>query len=158
MAASAPRPVILPMSNPTANAEATPADLLDWTDGRALVATGSPFEPVSLGDRVVHVGQGNNVFVFPALGLGALLAGAREVSDDMITRVAKTLAGQITDAELDRGSLYPDVARLREITAICAAAVCEQAFDEGLATAERPDDFEAAAREAMWWPEYPDFV
>ena len=122
------------------------------------MATGSPFEPVTLGARVVHIGQGNNVFVFPALGLGALLAGAREVSDDMITRVAKTLAGQITEAELDRGSLYPDIARLREITAVCAAAVCEQAFDEGLATVERPDDFEAAAREAMWWPEYPEFV
>ncbi len=158
MAGSVARPVILPMSNPTANTEATPKDLLEWTDGQALVATGSPFEPVTLGQRVVHIGQGNNVFVFPALGLGALLAGAREVSDDMITRVAKTLAGQITEAELGRGSLYPAIARLRDITAVCAAAVCEQAFDEGLATAERPDDFEAAAREAMWWPEYPEFV
>jgi malate dehydrogenase (oxaloacetate-decarboxylating) len=158
MAASVRRPVILPMSNPTANTEATPADLLAWTDGRALVATGSPFEPVTVGDRVVHIGQGNNVFVFPALGLGALLAGARGVSDDMITRAAMTLAEQITEEELAAESLYPDIRRLRDITATCAAAVCEQAYAEGLATAEQPADFLAAAREAMWWPDYPEFI
>ncbi|MEZ5560013.1 MAG: NAD-dependent malic enzyme [Pseudomonadales bacterium] len=158
MAAAVPEPVILPMSNPTSNSEAVPEDLIHWTEGRALVATGSPFKPVDFGGRSIAIGQGNNVFVFPALGLGTLLAGARIVSDGMITKAAKTLAGQVTDAELARGLLYPDIDRLREITARCAAAVCEEAFDEGIATAERPADFLQAASDAMWWPEYPTFV
>ncbi|MEQ8484949.1 MAG: NAD-dependent malic enzyme [Pseudomonadales bacterium] len=158
MAAAVEVPVIMPMSNPTSNSEAVPADLLRWTDGRALVATGSPFDPVTVGGRTVHIGQGNNVFVFPALGLGSLMAGATAVSDGMITRAARALAEQVTDAELEQGLLYPDVARLREITAVSAAAVCEQAFEEGLAAAERPGSTEAAARDAMWWPEYPEFV
>ena len=150
--------VIMPMSNPTANSEAVPEDLLAWTEGRALVATGSPFAPVEHGGRTVHVGQGNNVFVFPALGLGSLLAEATEVTDDMITRAADALAGQITEDELARGLLYPDVSRLREISAVSAAAVCEEAYARGLARAERPADFLAAARAAMWNPDYPDFV
>lgn len=158
MAAAVEVPVIMPMSNPTANSEAVPEDLLAWTDGRALVATGSPFAPVEHGGRTVHIGQGNNVFVFPALGLGSLLAEAAEVSDDMITRAADALAGQITEDELARGLLYPDVSRLREISAAGAAAVCEEAYAGGLARAERPADFAAAARDAMWTPDYPSFV
>jgi malate dehydrogenase (oxaloacetate-decarboxylating) len=158
MAAGVGAPLIMPMSNPTANSEALPADLVRWTEGRALIATGSPFAPVEHGGRTIEVGQGNNVFVFPGLGLGSLLAGAREVSDDMITRAAEALAGQVTDAELARGLLYPDVARLRDITAVSAATVCAEAFGCGNATAEAPDDFAAAARAAMWTPEYPTFL
>ncbi|HEX7035667.1 MAG TPA: NAD-dependent malic enzyme [Pseudomonadales bacterium] len=158
LAAQVARPVIMPMSNPNANSEAVPADLLRWTDGRALVATGSPFAPVQLGERAVHIGQGNNVFVFPAIGLGALLARAREVSDEMITRAAGALAEQITEQELEQGLLYPDVRRLREITAVSAAAVAAEAFESGLATADRPGDLLAAAQQAMWTPDYPTFV
>jgi malic enzyme len=158
MAGAVDHPVIMPMSNPTANSEAVPADLVAWTDGRALIATGSPFAPVERGGRTIHVGQGNNVFVFPALGLGSLLAGAREVSDQMITRAADTLAQQITDEELSRGLLYPDVARLRDITVVSAAAVCAEAFECGLARAQPPEDFTAAARAAMWTPDYPTFL
>lgn len=158
MAAAVKAPVIMPMSNPTANSEAVPEDLLAWTDGRALIATGSPFAPVTHDGRTIHIGQGNNVFVFPALGLGSLLAEAAEVSDDMITRAADALAAQITDDELARGLLYPDVSRLREISAVSAAAVCEEAFARGLGHAERPADFAAAARDAMWTPDYPTFV
>ena len=158
MARGTEAPVILPMSNPTANSEAVPADLLAWTDGRALVATGSPFDPVKHGDRTVHIGQGNNVFVFPALGLGSLLAEASEVSDDMITAAADALAAQISEADLERGLLYPDVSRLREITPRSAAAVCAEAFERGLARGQRPADYAAAARGAMWSPDYPTFV
>jgi malic enzyme len=158
MAAAVHRPLIMPMSNPTANSEAVPADLVDWTDGRVLTATGSPFAPVQHRGRTIHIGQGNNVFVFPALGLGSLLAGAREVSDQMITCAAGELAQQVTDEELSRGLLYPDVARLRDITAVSAAAVCAEAFERGLARAEAPQDFRTAAREAMWTPDYPTFL
>jgi malate dehydrogenase (oxaloacetate-decarboxylating) len=158
MAKAVPVPVIMPMSNPTANSEAIPADLIEWTDGRALIATGSPFAPVQHGGRTIHIGQGNNVFVFPALGLGSLLADAGEVSDAMITRAADALARQVTDADLERGMLYPDVGRLREVTPVTAAAVCAEAFESGLARAERPANLEAAVRDAMWSPEYPTFI
>ncbi len=158
MAAAVDRPVVMPMSNPTSNSEAVPADLVRWTDGRVLMATGSPFAPVEHGGRTIHVGQGNNVFVFPALGLGSLLSGAREVSDDMITRAAQSLAQQVTDEELSRGLLYPDVSRLRDITAASAAAVCAEAFERGLARNDPPASFDVAARDAMWTPDYPTFV
>jgi len=158
MAAHVEVPVIMPMSNPTANSEAVPEDLVRWTDGRALIATGSPFAPVQHEDRTIEIGQGNNVFVFPGIGLGALLAGATEVSDDMITHASRALADQVSEAELSRGLLYPDISRLREVTAQCAAAVAEQAFAEGVATEKRPDSMLEAARDAMWTPDYPEFV
>lgn len=157
MAAQVSTPLIMPMSNPTANSEAIPADLIRWTEGRALVATGSPFDDVEYEGRTIRVGQGNNVFVFPALGLGALVAGAAEVSDEMITRAAGALAEQVTEEELQSGLLYPDVGRLRSIIAQSAGAVCEAAFEQGLARAPRPEDCRAAAREAMWTPDYPTF-
>ncbi len=158
MAEREPTPVIMPMSNPTANSEATPAELTAWTDGRALIATGSPFMPVNHAGRSIEIGQGNNVFVFPAIGLGALLAGAREVSDGMITAASKALAESVTEDELDRGLLYPDVTRLRDISARCAAAVWQAAAAEALARHTPPADPTAAARDAMWTPDYPEFV
>ncbi len=157
MARHCASPVIMPMSNPTSNSEAVPEDLLTWTDGRALVATGSPFAPVTVGGRTIEIGQGNNVFIFPALGLGTLMARASIVTDTMITAAARALAGQVTDAELERGLLYPSIDRLRETTAVCAAEVCRQAHEDGVARAERDDDLLAAARNSMWWPEYPEF-
>jgi len=158
MASTTHAPIIFPLSNPNANCEANPDDLIRWTDGRALVATGSPFAPVNYAGRTIHVGQGNNVFVFPAIGLGALLAGARSITDTMISRTAASLADQVRAEDLARGLLYPDISRLREITAFGAAAVCEQAHLEGLATREPPPDFVAAARAAMWTPDYPTFI
>jgi malate dehydrogenase (oxaloacetate-decarboxylating) len=158
MAVHCPFPVIMPMSNPTANSEAVPEDLLAWTEGKALVATGSPFEPVVYEGRTIEIGQGNNVFIFPALGLGTLLAEASEVSDSMITAASEALAQQVTDDELDRGLLYPSISRLREITAICAAEVCKKAHADGLAGVDCPEDPYQSARDAMWWPEYPTFI
>ncbi|MGE0620966.1 MAG: oxaloacetate-decarboxylating malate dehydrogenase, partial [Pseudomonadales bacterium] len=157
MAEHCQTPVIMPMSNPTSNSEAVPADLIAWTEGRALVATGSPFAPVRWDGRSIEIGQGNNVFIFPAIGLGTLLAQASIVTDSMITAAARTLARQVTDAELERGLLYPSIDRLRETTAACAAAVSWQAFEDGVARAERPADLLEAARDAMWWPDYPEF-
>jgi malate dehydrogenase (oxaloacetate-decarboxylating) len=158
MARTVERPLVFPLSNPTSNCEARPDDLVRWSAGRALIATGSPFPPVEHEGRVIHIGQGNNVFIFPALGLGALLAGAHTVSDGMITAAARTLAEQVSEADLECGLLYPDVARLREVTALVASEVCRQAHGEGLATREMPGDFVGAARAAMWWPDYPVFV
>lgn len=156
MLAATPRPVILPLSNPTANTEAAPEDLLRWTSGSAIIATGSPFEPVTLNGQVYKIGQGNNVFIFPGLGLGSLRAEASAISDGMITAAAQALANAMTDEELESGLLYPDVSRLRAVTAQVAAAVAAAAVAEGLSSLSAPsvDAIEAS----MWEPVYPQFV
>ena len=140
------RPIIMPFSNPTALAEALPSDLLQWTDGRALVATGSPFEPVQLNGKTHRIGQGNNVFIFPGLGLGALVAETTTVTDAMVTAASRACAEAVSDAELAEGMLYPDIARLREVSIQVAAAVA-QAAGKDIST----DDI----AKRMWSPEYP---
>ena len=157
VAGNCERPVIMPFSNPSDLSEAIPADVLRWTDGRALVATGSPFAPVDVGGRTVHVGQGNNVLVFPGLGLGVLLGGIRAVTDDMLTAAAFTLAGKVTDAELSNGMLFPAVSRLREISAAVAAAVIANSRGAAV-TAAAPEALVEAVRRKMWMPRYEEYV
>lgn len=157
MARGCERPVVLPFSNPSDLSEATPADLLRWTDGRALVATGSPFAPVDVGGRTVRVGQGNNVLVFPGLGLGVLLGGLRTVTDEMLTAAAFTLAGKVTDAELASGMLFPAVTRLREVSAAVAAAVIATARGGDVRNPPSPALVDAVAAK-MWVPRYEEYV
>jgi malic enzyme len=157
MAESVERPVIMPFSNPTDHAEAIPADLLNWTGGRALIATGSPFEPTGYAGRLIETGQGNNVFIFPGLGLGALLSSATEVTDGMISAAANALAAAVSNAELERGLLFPAVERLRDVSASIAAAVIEQAAADG--AGELPGaDVAQFVRDAMWKPSYPEYI
>ncbi|MEM1433943.1 MAG: NAD-dependent malic enzyme [Pseudomonadota bacterium] len=156
MLAATPRPVILPLSNPTANAEATPEALLQWTDGAAIIATGSPFQPVTLNGREHKIGQGNNVFIFPGLGLGSLHVEASAISDGMITAAAQALADAMTEAELASGLLYPDVSRLRAVTARVATAVAAAAVKEGLSHMPAPGL--EAIEQSMWRPVYPQHV
>jgi len=155
MARHVERPVILPFSNPTSMSEARPAELLAWTDGRALVATGSPFDPVEYGGRTVHIGQGNNVFVFPGVGLGAVVAGARLVTDAMFAAAADTLARQVTDDDLARGSLFPPLGELRRISKEIAIAVGLAAAEAGLAEPVDEPTLRARIGAAMWEPRYP---
>jgi malic enzyme len=158
MAATCARPVILPLSNPTANTEARPDDLLRWTDGRALVATGSPFDPVR--EEGVHheVGQANNVFVFPGIGLGAIAAEASRISDAMVLAAARTLAGHVTDERLRSGALYPPIAELRSVSRSIGLAVAREAVRSGLAPDASDEALAADLDAAMWWPDYVDYV
>jgi malic enzyme len=154
MARHVERPLILPLSNPTSQAEARPADVLEWTDGRALVATGSPFEPVTTGGRTVRIGQGNNAFIFPGVGLGVLLAEAPEVTDAMFAAAAECLADQLRQEDLAAGSLYPPMAALRRVTARIAEAVLRSARDTGIGRPYTDREIPARVADAMWEPRY----
>ncbi len=156
-AAGTARPVVLPLSNPTSKVEATPVDVLHWSEGRAIVATGSPFAPVEVDGRSVHIGQANNVFIFPGLGLGAIAAEARIISDRMFLLAAQTLASLVTDDRLATGGIYPHVDDLRSVTRAIAIAVAREAIDSELALVRPDTDVEALVDGAMWWPEYVEY-
>lgn len=156
MAAHAPAPIVFPLSNPTANAEATPAEILAWSQGRALVATGSPFPPVDSGGRTRLVGQANNVFIFPGVGLGAIAAGAREVTDEMFLVAAATLAELVPAGRIAEGGLYPRLADLRRVSRAIAVAVANQAVAGGVARVGPDQDLEAIIDGIMWTPDYPE--
>jgi malate dehydrogenase (oxaloacetate-decarboxylating) len=157
MADAVDRPLIMPFSNPTDRSEARPEDLLEWTGGRALVVTGSPFPPVRLQERTVHVGQGNNVFIFPGLGLGALLAEASLVTDGMVSAAAEALANCVREEELAAGLLYPAVDRLREVSREVALGVARRAAEEGVA-ARSAETVGQIIDEAMWSPVYAEYT
>jgi malate dehydrogenase (oxaloacetate-decarboxylating) len=153
MAAHVERPVIMPLSNPTSRAEAAPADLIAWTDGRALVATGSPFDPVVHEETTYRIAQANNALVFPGLGLGVAVARARRVSDRMLAAAADAVAG-LSDAGIRGAPLLPPVDNLREVSATVAVAVAGAAVADGLAEVALDDPIQQI-HQAMWQPEYP---
>jgi len=150
------RPIIMPLSNPTVLAEAVPADLLAWTDGRALIATGSPFEPVALGDVTYTIAQANNALVFPGLGLGVAVSRATRVTDGMIAAAARAVAS-IAQAMRPGDSLLPAMSDLRRVSATVAIAVAQQAASEGLAGRTLTDPVQEVF-EAMWQPVYPELI
>ncbi len=154
------RPIVFALSNPTTSCEAQPADILAWTGGRAIVATGSPFPPVSFGGKLYEIGQGNNAFIFPGLGFGAVLAQAREVTEAMVMAAAIALTDYTAENHLDKGLIYPPVVELREVSARVAARVITQAFEDGVAgvSREKLGDVLAYVRTKMWQPKYLPFV
>ncbi|MFU8897165.1 MAG: NAD-dependent malic enzyme [Gammaproteobacteria bacterium] len=157
MARHVRRPIIMPLSNPTDYAEARPEEILRWTEGQALVATGSPFADVVLDGRRHVIGQGNNVFIFPGLGLGALLSEARAVSEGMIAVSARALAEVVRRESMGEGRLYPPVSKLRHGTRFVAAAVMRQASKEALCPALDDEEIEARLDAAHWEPDYPPY-
>ncbi|HEX7238145.1 MAG TPA: malic enzyme-like NAD(P)-binding protein, partial [Gammaproteobacteria bacterium] len=157
MAEHVDRPVIFPSSNPSSISEATPADLYAWTDGRVLVATGSPFPNVEHNGRVHRIGQGNNVFIFPGLGLAAIAANATKITNSMTKVASEALAKQVTSEERAAGLLFPAVSRIRSVSFEIAVAVAHQAIKDGVAAVEH-GDVERLVREARWSHDYQDYV
>jgi malate dehydrogenase (oxaloacetate-decarboxylating) len=155
MASAVDRPIIMPLSNPTSKAEAVPADLIRWTDGRALVATGSPFDPVEHGGVTYRVAQANNALVFPGLGLGVTMARAARITETMITAAAEAVAA-LSDATTRGASLLPPVTNLRTVSATVAIAVAQAAEKEGLAQTTLDNPVQQV-QQAMWRPQYPSF-
>ena len=154
MARHVERPIVMPLSNPTSRAECSAQEAIAWSDGRALVAAGSPFADV-MHEGVRHViGQANNVFVFPGIGMGAILAGMREVDDAVFLVAARTLAGCVSEARLACGALVPDVAELRAVSTRVAAAVLRDASARGVGRPIADDQAEAMVAAASWYPDY----
>lgn len=156
MAVHVQQPLVFPFSNPTSKSEATPADVLAWTEGRAFVATGSPFDPVEHNGRIHRIGQGNNVFIFPGVGLGALVVEASEVTDSMFTVAAESLAAQVSAEELDAGQLYPSLRRLRSVSCAIAKAVAREAMAVRVAASFDDEVLAERLSSAIWEPVYPD--
>ena len=156
MAAHCERPIIFPLSNPTQLMEASASDLITWTDGRALVATGIPSHPVTYKGTTYVIGQANNALLYPGLGLGTIVARARQVSDSMFTSAAKAVADQV-DAKQPGASLLPHVDNLRAVSATVAVEVARTAASEKLARVELTNVIQQV-QDAMWQPEYPELL
>ncbi|MDO4245229.1 MAG: NAD-dependent malic enzyme [Deinococcus sp.] len=155
--ANTPRPLVFPLSNPTAHSEALPEDILRWTDGAAIVATGSPFAPVEHNGQTHEIGQGNNAFIFPGLGFGAILARVREITDEMVTEAAYALAAYTAEHHPQR--TYPPVAELSQASVQVAVAVIKQALKDGVATEfsvrhMSDDELRAFVERKFWAPKY----
>jgi malate dehydrogenase (oxaloacetate-decarboxylating) len=151
-------PIILPLSNPGDRAEAQPHEVLAWTDGRALVATGSPTGDVDVGGVPRTIGQANNVFIFPGVGLGAIVAEASEVTDEAFLVAARELADLVSSDRLASGAIYPPIGDLRRVARTIAVAVVRHLRDSGYGLQFRDEEVEPAVDRAMWRPEYRPLV
>jgi malate dehydrogenase (oxaloacetate-decarboxylating) len=148
------RPIVFPLSNPTSKTECTPEDALRWSEGRAIVATGSPFDPVMVGGQRHRIGQCNNSFIFPGVGLGLTISGARRVSDGMFLESAKALAAMVKAEDLAECAVYPELSRIRECSFAVACSTIRRAVAEGHAEPEILEHLEKTVERAMWFPEY----
>jgi malate dehydrogenase (oxaloacetate-decarboxylating) len=154
MAAVCRRPILFPLSNPTPRAEAKPADLLAWTDGRALIATGSPFDPVEYGGKTVRVGQSNNAFVFPGVTLGVIATKATKVTDNMLWAAAQALS-KLSPARRDPAAgLLPEVTTIRAVCRDVGTAVAQAALEDGVARLPTGVTIEQAVGRQLWQPVY----
>jgi malate dehydrogenase (oxaloacetate-decarboxylating)(NADP+) len=152
------RPIIFALSNPTSKQECTAEEAYAWTDGRALFASGSPSAPLTVNDATVVPGQGNNAYIFPAVGLAVVAYGITRVTDEMFLAAAKALSAQVSAEDLARGSIYPPLERIREVAVAIAAAVADAACHQGLTTQPQPEDHLSHIRSQMYEPIYRSYV
>ncbi|MEE8278843.1 MAG: NAD-dependent malic enzyme [Thermoanaerobaculia bacterium] len=149
-----PRPTIFALSNPTSRAECTAEQAYEWSRGRAIFASGSPFPPVTYGGREYHPGQGNNAYIFPGMGLGAVACKARRITEEMFLVAARALAEMVSEEDLAVGSIYPPLTDMREVSLTLAVAVARQAYVENLAREPEPENLRGTIAASMYEPDY----
>ncbi|KAJ0074901.1 hypothetical protein Patl1_33987 [Pistacia atlantica] len=152
------KPIILALSNPTSQSECTAEEAYTWSQGRAIFASGSPFDPVEYDGKVFMPGQANNAYIFPGFGLGLIMSGAIRVHDDMLLAAAEALSSQVTQEHFDKGLIYPPFRNIRKISAHIAANVAAKAYELGLATRlPQPKDLAKYAESCMYSPAYRNY-
>lgn len=152
------RPIVFSLSNPTSKTECTAAEAYTWTDGRAIFASGSPFDPVTVHGKTFIPAQGNNVYIFPGVGLGVVATGAKNVTNEMFLAAARTLSRHVSYADVWQGRVYPPLTTIREVSLAIAVEVAEVVYKRGLARQPRPDDLESYIKSIMYYPEYQRFA
>ena len=152
------RPIVFALSNPTSVAECTAQEAYEHTDGRAVFASGSPFDPVTIGGKTFAPAQGNNAYIFPGVGLGVIASASRLVSDQMFLAAARALADQVSASDLDAGRVYPRLKEIRKVSVSIAAAVAKTARRQNLAAREMPEDLDPYIRSMMFDPQYASYT
>ena len=148
------RPIIFPCSNPTSHSECTAEEAYTWSDGRAVFASGSPFNAVTIGNKTYFPSQGNNVYIFPAMGLAVFAAKAKRVTDGMFIAALHSLSNQVTASDIEKGLIFPPIQDINKVSTQMAIDVTKYIFESGLAGIEKPDNIEMFIKGKMYNPEY----